>query len=159
MFGGFCSPSNSLLLNKSTCDMLKHICLTRIFKCCKTIVFYCCGIDLCIMYLFCDVYAKRIQMKSIEKLFILISYPRYPKTKYLDESSVEDFTQKWPTFVDMTGFQNDGAEDVKQTLEFVINGCFKDGARLNTSLRNQRYNEMNISSNLIKGLSLFLHAR
>nr|XP_022334920.1 uncharacterized protein LOC111131601 isoform X2 [Crassostrea virginica] len=63
---------------------------------------------------------------------------RYPKTRYLDESSVEDFTQKWPTFVDMMGFQNAGDEGVRKILDSIINGCFKDGTKLNTSLRNKR---------------------
>lgn len=93
------------------------------------------------------------RLRALKNHSFLVSYPRYPKTKYLDESSVEDFTQKWPTFVDMTGFQNAGDEDVKKTLDFVINGCFKDGTKLNTSLRNKRYNEMNLSSNFILGFT------
>ena len=54
--------------------------------------------------------------------------------------SIEDFTQKWPTFVDMMGFQNVGDEGVRKILDSIINGCFKDGTKLNTSLRIQRYN-------------------
>lgn len=64
---------------------------------------------------------------------------RYPRERYLDESSAEDFTQKWPTFVDMTGFQNADDGNIRKTLDFIINGCLKDGSKLNTSLQNKRY--------------------
>ena len=84
------------------------------------------------------------RFRALRNYSSLVSCQRYPKTRYLDESSVEDLTLEWPTFVDMTGFQNADDEDVKKTLDFVINGCIKDGTKLNTSLRNQRYNEMNL---------------
>ena len=58
------------------------------------------------------------RFRALRNYSSLVSYQRYPKTRYLDESSVEDLTLEWPTFVDMTGFQNADDEDVKKNLGF-----------------------------------------
>ncbi|XP_065942793.1 uncharacterized protein [Magallana gigas] len=61
---------------------------------------------------------------------------RYPKEKYVTEDKCLKY--KYPTLVDMMGFQNAGDDVVKKTLDLIFNGCLKDGTKLSTENQNQR---------------------
>lgn len=45
----------------------------------------------------------------------------------------------YPTILDMTGFQNTDDENVRETLEMILEGRVKDGTKLNSKGRSQRY--------------------
>lgn len=61
---------------------------------------------------------------------------RLSKEKYVTEGKCLKY--KYPTLVDMMGFQNAGDDVVKKTLDLIFNGCLKDGTKLSKENQNQR---------------------
>lgn len=63
---------------------------------------------------------------------------RYSKEKYLKTCNMDALNYCYPTILDMTGFQNTDDENVRETLEMILEGRVKDGTKLNSKGRSQR---------------------
>lgn len=56
-----------------------------------------------------------------------------------NENNADALNYKYPTLVDMVGFQNANDVNTRGNLGFVFNGCIEEGTRLNIDAPNQRY--------------------
>lgn len=74
----------------------------------------------------------------IDRLLNQLNIYRYSKEKYLKTCNMDALNYCYPTILDMTGFQNTDDENVRETLEMILEGRVKDGTKLNSKGRSQR---------------------